>query len=110
MTSAHPGRRAQAQRERGVWGYWSLCTLLSRMSGDWCGSYPQLVSRKVTGSCAWGMPLYTCLGRNLGDIRLLPRWCPAYRCPVPTELDLRQGADLRGSDSVAMAGRVYVPF
>ena len=31
-------------------------------------------------------------------------------CPVPMELDLRQGADLRGSDSVAMAGRGCVPF
>jgi len=26
------------------------------------------------------------------------------------ELNLRQGADLRGSDSVAMAGRACVPF
>jgi len=26
------------------------------------------------------------------------------------ELDLRQGADLRGSDSVAVAGRACMPF
>src|SRR5215813_10666884 len=24
-----------------------------------------------------------CLGMNLGDIRLLPRWCPAYRQHEP---------------------------
>ena len=36
-------------------------------------------------------------------------WMSAV-CPVPMELDLPQGADLRGSDSVAMAGRGCVPF
>jgi hypothetical protein len=27
--------------------------------------------------------LAPCLGMNLGDIRLLPRWCPAYRQHEP---------------------------
>src|SRR5664279_3422470 len=31
-------------------------------------------------------------------------------CPVPMELGLHQGADLRGSDSVAVAGRACMPF
>src|SRR5450759_421493 len=69
-----------------------------------------------------------CSGRNLGDIRLLPRWCPAYRQHEPgpgsrvehvkarpetagqhsnrLSADLREG-ELQAAESVR--GRVPMP-
>lgn len=71
--------------------YWCLRPLLSRMSGDWCGGYPQLVCKKVTGSCACGMPLYSQVRRGRivvaarlpapRPVRVGPQWrFPARNC------------------------------